>query len=441
MNRTPTRVAEPPSGVWGRLRFLGPGFILSASVVGSGELIATTVLGARAGFAALWIILLSCLVKVAVQVEFGRHAIISGLTPMAAFQRLPGPRAGRGHWSVWTVFILMSLKVVQIGGILGSTALVLHLLVPAASPVLFVLITAVLTSVLISKGRYRQIERLSLVMVASFTVLTLIALVAVQFTEFAFSWSDVTAAQGLRFDPAIAAIAVGAFGITGVGSDEIIAYNYWCLEKGYASRAGDQDGSEAWKRRAKGWISVMHLDATLAMVIYTLVTAAFYLLGASILHGTGPIPDGTAVIERLASIYTESLGPEVRLVYLAGAFFVLFSSVLATLALWTRLFTDIGLQLRWIPYTHQPAWMLRFAWLFPVCWALAYLFIGLPVLMVLSGGVVGSAVLLVVALAAYRFHRKGEAMIPSRRVCTIFFWISLLAIAGLALYSLYGVLG
>jgi hypothetical protein len=61
--------------------------------------------------------------------------------------------------------------------------------------------------------------------------------------------------------------------------------------------------------------------------------------------------------------------------------------------------------------------------------------------MVLSGGVVGSAVLLVVALAAYRFHRKGEAMIPSRRVYTVFFWISLLAIAGLALYSLYGVLG
>jgi hypothetical protein len=276
-------------------------------------------------------------------------------------------------------------------------------------------------------------------MVASFTVLTLIALVAVQFTEFAFSWSDLTAAQGLRFDPALAAFAIGAFGITGVGSDEIIAYNYWCLEKGYASRAGDQDGSEAWKRRAKGWISVMHLDAILAMVIYTLVTAAFYLLGASILHGTGPIPDGTGVIERLASIYTGSLGPEVRLVYLAGAFFVLFSSVLATLALWTRLFTDIGLQLRWIDYAHQSVWLLRFAWLFPVCWALAYIFIGLPVLMVLSGGVVGSAVLLVVAFAAYRFHRKGETMIPSRRVYTIFFWISLLAIAGLALYSLYGV--
>ena len=32
-----------------KLKYLGPGFILSASVVGSGELIATTSLGAKAG--------------------------------------------------------------------------------------------------------------------------------------------------------------------------------------------------------------------------------------------------------------------------------------------------------------------------------------------------------------------------------------------------------
>jgi hypothetical protein len=45
-------VQDPPTGFRGMLRYLGPGFILSASIVGSGELIATTTLGAKAGFVA-----------------------------------------------------------------------------------------------------------------------------------------------------------------------------------------------------------------------------------------------------------------------------------------------------------------------------------------------------------------------------------------------------
>src|SRR5688500_4101639 len=69
---TEKTIKEPPTSFWGRLQFLGPGFILSASIVGSGELIATTTLGAKAGFIAFWIIIASCLVKVAVQLEFGQ---------------------------------------------------------------------------------------------------------------------------------------------------------------------------------------------------------------------------------------------------------------------------------------------------------------------------------------------------------------------------------
>ena len=67
-------IKEPPTRFVDRLKFLGPGFILSASIVGSGELIATTILGAKAGFAAFWIIILSCVIKVAVQLQFGKQA-------------------------------------------------------------------------------------------------------------------------------------------------------------------------------------------------------------------------------------------------------------------------------------------------------------------------------------------------------------------------------
>ena len=65
---------------------------VAASIVGTGELIQTTSLGAKAGFSLLWLILLSCVIKVFVQVELGRYAITHGKTTLAAFDSLPGPR-------------------------------------------------------------------------------------------------------------------------------------------------------------------------------------------------------------------------------------------------------------------------------------------------------------------------------------------------------------
>ena len=64
---------DPPPGFLAGLRRIGPGLVLAASIVGSGELIATTTLGAQAGYTLLWMILLSCAIKPVVQAELGRY--------------------------------------------------------------------------------------------------------------------------------------------------------------------------------------------------------------------------------------------------------------------------------------------------------------------------------------------------------------------------------
>ena len=125
---TERTIKEPPVSFNKRLKFLGPGFILSASIVGSGELIATTILGAKAGFIAFWVIIVSCLIKVAVQLEFGKQAILTGETVMSLFNKLPGIRFGKAGWAVWTVGILTTLKIVQLGGMIGGSAVVLKML-------------------------------------------------------------------------------------------------------------------------------------------------------------------------------------------------------------------------------------------------------------------------------------------------------------------------
>lgn len=71
----PEAIREPPRGLAKSIGQIGPGLILAASIVGTGELINTTSLGAKAGFSLLWLILLSCVIKVFVQVELGRYAI------------------------------------------------------------------------------------------------------------------------------------------------------------------------------------------------------------------------------------------------------------------------------------------------------------------------------------------------------------------------------
>lgn len=438
---TEKTIKEPPSSFWQKLTFLGPGFILSASIVGSGELIATTTLGARAGFIAFWVIIVSCLVKVAVQLEFGKHTILTGETAMQIFNKLPGPDFKNGRWSVWLIFLLLLLKVVQLGGMLGGTAIVLNLLFPSV-PVFYWVATAAFTvALLIYRGYYFIVEKTSLVMIAMFTVLTLASVFSLSFTPYNISFSDIASGLTFKLPPEIVAVAIGAFGITGVASDEIIAYNYWCIEKGYAAYTGPQKDSEEWRNRAKGWISIMHLDAIVAMIIYTLVTAAFYLLGAAILHDRGIAPEGNQLIETVALIYTESLGPWVKNVYLVGAFFVLYSSLFASLAAWTRIYSDIFGQLRWIDFSNlkqRSKVIAILAWVFPLMWMITYMFIELPVVMILFGGAVGSIMLFLIVFAALHIKYQRTEIIKSGRAYDVAFWISIISIIIVGIYGLNG---
>ena len=105
--------------------------VLAASIVGSGELIATTTLGAQVGFAALWIILVSCAIKPVVQAELGATRSRPATPGSKGFNRVPGPRARRqlagvGLGASWSLLTLL-----QVGGMYGGVAQVLHLLVPA----------------------------------------------------------------------------------------------------------------------------------------------------------------------------------------------------------------------------------------------------------------------------------------------------------------------
>ncbi len=422
----PADVENPPRSFAPTFRRIGPGLILAGSIVGSGELIATTVLGAENGYTLLWLILVSCVVKTVVQNELGRYSIGTGETTLEAFNRIPGPRA-RVSWVVWLWLVMVILTQMQTGAMLGGISEILHRMAPLVPITGWVWVVSAGTVGLLLFGRYTFVERFALGLVVSFSALTVsCAVLLIKRPEY-FSWPGLL--EGLSFQPPSGGFvtAVATFGITGVGATELVMYPYWCIEKGYARFVGRLEDSSAWRTRALGWIRVMGFDVVNSMLIYTFATVAFYLLGAGILHGMGIVPRGAEMVHMLSAMYTETLGPWSLVPFLMGAFAVLYSTIFAGVAATCRLCADfiglLGLYDR-SDYATRLKVTRVFVVILLVVPSLYYMLIREPVLMVKIGGVAQAVMLPIIGFCAiYLRYIHLPRVIAPRGWITLGLWV------------------
>ena len=399
----PDETADPPTTILGILRQLGPGLIIAGSIVGSGELIATTLVGAQAGFVLLWLIIIGCVIKVFVQIEFGRFTITSGRTTLDGFNEVPGPRAGV-NWLCWFWLVFIVVALIQLGGIIGGVGQAMEIQQPLTEAgrtvnaqqdakiqmqvaessakrfegqeemapklaelakekataeaelakwagqkeatsndsLIWAIIITLISIVLLVVGRYRMIQNVSTALVASFTLVSIVNLIYLQsLPEWRISWAEL--ASGMTFhipEGEGMGFALAAFGIIGVGATELIQYPSWCLEKGYAKWTGPRDDSKEWEMRARGWVRVLHWDAWASMIVYTFATLAFYLLGAAILGRTGLNPAGPQMVRTLGQMYVPVFGAFAQPVFLFGAFAVLYSTFFVATASHARVCAD-----------------------------------------------------------------------------------------------------
>jgi len=431
----PDETQAPPTTIRGILRQLGPGLIIAGSIVGSGELIATTAVGAEAGFVLLWLIIIGCLIKVFVQIEFGRFTITSGRTTLDGLNQVPGPRL-RVNWLCWFWLLFIIVALIQLGGIIGGVGQALAIQQPITEAgevanvredaaiqvtvtesiakrfegeagmqgkleelakereaaqaelakwdgvesvesndsLIWATAVTLISIVLLVIGRYRLIQNVSTALVASFTVVTIVNLIYLQaLPEWRVSWEDF--ASGLTFDIPEGKgmlVALAAFGIIGVGATELIQYPYWCLEKGYAKWTGPRDDSPEWESRAKGWVRVLRWDAWCSMIVYTFATVAFYLLGAAILGRTGLDPGGAQMVRTLGQMYVPVFGSAAQTVFLFGAFAVLYSTFFVATASHARVCADA---LRVFGFSNNDEVSYR-KWVKIFCIVLPLLFLG-----------------------------------------------------------------
>ena len=479
-------ITEPPRTLWQSLSHLGPGIILASSIVGSGELIATTIVGAEAGFILLWLIIVGCAIKVAAQIEIGRKTLTWGRTPLAAFDRVPGPRLGGRGWIYWAWMLMTMLIVVQQGGILSGVAQSLaggipmtqagrewnrlhdeaagtlvaeaaarrrasdqeadalherldavtqemNALPAAPDETIWAVIVGVVTAALLALGRYRLIELVSIVLVGTFTLVTLLALAMLQFDPvWAITASELASGLVPSIPPSVGGrsplmTGLATFGIIGVGASELMVYPYWCLEKGYGQAVGPRDDSPAWAARARGWMRVMQLDAWASMIVYTVVTIAFYLLGAATLGRLGLRPAGGEMVRTLGAMYAPVFGEWSRGVFLVGAFAVLYSTLFVAAAGNARMVTDGLILAGRLPSddASRALWSRRLSVAWPLVALVLALIIREPVGMVLASGIAQSIMLAALGVAVLFFrHREFDPRLAPSRAWDLLLWLS-----------------
>jgi Mn2+/Fe2+ NRAMP family transporter len=355
---------RPPTRWFSMLMAIGPGIVVTGSVIGSGELINTPVQAARFGFVLLWAVVLSCVVKCFLQVEIGRHALVHNRTPFDALNSLPGPKWRGTSW-IGPVFVVGSvLTAAAMAGILRATAGLVHAAVPIAQTAqrsvdLWTLVVFAVAFVVLWRGTYENIERVVAVLVGVFSLSVVVGLVLIQGTEYRISGSQIMAGMTFSFgerDVALAAVAVvslmGALGATG---NELFMYPYWILEKGYARHVGTDD-DDGWLDRARGWIRVLQLDVFVCTALATLTTLGYFLIGGAVFYGGGDQLAGDDIIERLSAMYTNTYGAWSKSAFLLGAFCTLFSTLIVGTAAFARMWCDMLASFGWLARDNERSW-------------------------------------------------------------------------------------
>lgn len=290
-----------------RLGYFGPGFIVAATGVGAGDLIAASVAGARYGTLILWAALLGGLLKFILNEGIARWQLATGETLLEGWaRRLP-------KWvSYYFLLYLLLWSFVVAGALISFCGMAAQTLIPIHSDPrtgLFIwgAVQSILAAVLVLAGSYRLLERLMKVFIG-----LMFAVVLISAWGLTVDWNNILVSitiPRLPDDPEAVLITLGLIGGVG-GSVTLMSYAYWLSEKGWATPK-----------------FLNHARADLG-VAYAL-TSLFGI--ALIIIASGASPEQVAGYEMILSLagQLESVtGPVGRWGFLIGFWGAVFSSML-----------------------------------------------------------------------------------------------------------------
>lgn len=278
---------------------LGPGFVIAATGLGAGDLIAATVAGVKFHTALLWAVVLGAILKASLNEGLARWQLYTGDTLLEGWvTKLPS-------WVKWyfgAYLFLWSFLVAA--ALMGACGLAANALFPALSINQWAIIHSLLAAGLVLVGRYSLFETLMKLFVGLMFVTVLIATFNLD-----IDWGLV----GQGFIPSIPAdslkLILGVIGGVG-GSVTLLCYGYWMREKNW-SQASDT--------------AAMRIDIIVAYGITALFGVCIVILAA---HSQPEVVKGSAILLGLAQQLEQILGEPFPLIFLIGFWGAVFSSML-----------------------------------------------------------------------------------------------------------------
>ena len=430
-----------------RIKFIGPSVIVTGSVVGSGSIVMTPLLGAAAGFLLLWWLLLSMWSKPIIQAEISRYIVVTKKTFLEAFADMPGFKTtiqGKTtSWLVWFMFIGVIPSIAGMGGLAGAVAEAGNTMFPLLSTEAWVAISCLLTWLLLYFGSYKSLERTLLVMVIFFSFMTLVIAIAMQSTEYQVNFDQISQGLSFSFPTEYLPLALAVFGFTGISYGEIMAYTYWCLEKGYADNTGNDI------EETKHWIKTMQTDVWVTVFFITLGTLPFFFLGAGVLNNVPELQESLAtssfwdvdVISSLQNMFSLVLGGWAKWLFIILAFFVLFSTLLSGTAAFTRTISDYLISMGLVKErTDTRKKLIKLvAFVIPFLSGLFYFILPNPITLLLIAGIWAAMGLPIVNIGALYLVNKLEPALQPKVSTKVILWASLilqLCLAGLIVYDI-----
>ncbi len=287
---------------------MGPGVVLAALAIGSGELVLTPRSGAQYGYALLWVPVLTIVYKAAFSEGLARLTIASGDDVFAAFDWLPGPR----HWAQYFIMIVFSLDMIGYGGIALVGGSAIAGLFPGFDIRLGALLAAALVPVLLYTGSYPFFEKVVIAMCA-------VLLAGVIYTLFQIQLPGGQIARGLvpSIPQGSISTIMGLMGWVGAGTTTLL-YSTWINEK-----IGKARSEQDYRR----WLSTMRIDCFASYALVLGISLSFLAMGVATLHAQGIVPEKQQIMLTLSGMLDSiPWGGET---FLVVGFFAMFSTMVS----------------------------------------------------------------------------------------------------------------
>jgi Mn2+/Fe2+ NRAMP family transporter len=322
------------------LGVFGPGAILASATIGAGETILAVRAGAWGGYDLLWLVLIASFTKSFVLLYLlGRYAALTGDSVPARLLGLPGPRG-------WLLVFILLADLLPAGAVFAAIAAPCGVLITqhlGGDPRVWAIAFALVAIVVAVVQKYEVLEKQQVVVcvvllacVVAATLLVgpdlrrmLVGLLAVGRVPEVPDWAR-AAFQGRSMALELSTV----FGYAGNVAMGYVVYCEFVRQKRWGVFRADApppspdslptDPANLARARSGLWLMRGDLATTAALIF--MVTAAFMVAGAVVLHPIGQMPLGFDLLSRQAAIF-ERISPALIPVYYVAILFALWGTL------------------------------------------------------------------------------------------------------------------